>query len=166
MTLMAADILLDDVITEPRYLVFLDFDIPLYLTNGPGMTWDGHDWMPAPITVGAIDMDAAGSMRLSVSLSNLDRTYGAVVGRDVAQDRAVKIWLTYKDGAVFAPTLFAAGVMDGATIGPTVNISVISRSAAYGSSPRVICAPPVFNHMPPPGTVLVSGNVRFILEAR
>jgi hypothetical protein len=102
-----------------------------------------------------------------LAFANHDRTLGALVLSQVAQDRSVKVWETYEEnGVALSPVLFADGVMDGADIGEQVTISVISKSTAYGTTPRILCGPPLMNHLPASGTVLKTGSVTITIRSR
>jgi len=153
------------VVTNPYYLVELQFAPILYLSSGPDITWDGHDWKAAPVRVSSIDMDMLGQQDLSLSIANHDRTFGAFLLQEKAQERVVRVWLTYDDPG-FKPMLLADGFMDGAAVGEFVQIKVISRSTAYGTTPRIICSPPLFNHLPAPGSTLTAGSTTITIEDR
>lgn len=155
-----------DVVTEPIYLVELGFDPIWRITNAQDLNWDGHDWVSAPLHVSSIDNDAVGGQTVSIEINNHDRVPGALVLSQVAQDRPARVWLAYKDIATSTPLLIADGMMDGASVGEKVQINIISRSTAYGTTPRILCAPPLMNHLPKPGTVLKTGNVSIVLRSR
>ena len=158
------DSVLRQTLTDPTYLVELGFDPPLYLSTGQSVQWDGHHWEQAPLSVSTITSDATGSQSISLSIGNQDRAYGALVLSQRAKDRYVKCWIAYAAGG--DPVLFADGIMDGASVGEEVQIGVIGRSTSYGSVPRIICAPPLMNHLPPSGTVIRFGTVRYTINSR
>ena len=56
--------------------------------------------------------------------------------------------------------------MDGAQIGEQVSINVIGKTTAYGPTPRIMCGPPLMNHLPQAGKVITTGNVTITLESR
>lgn len=156
----------EDAVTKPIYLVELGFDPILRFSSGPDIVWDNVYWEKAPIQVGSIDNDAVGGQSVTLRIANHDRKIGAFVLSQVAQDRLVKVWFTYEIVDNLRPILFAKGVMDGAKIGEFVDISVISESTVYGSTPRIICGPPLMNHLPESGTVIKTGNVTIKIESR
>lgn len=153
-------------ITRPVYLIELGFTPPLYLSNAGNIQWDGHYWQSASIDVGQIDNDAVGGQTVSIRIANHDRIIGALVLSQIAQDRDVRIWAGYDDLTQSPPILFAEGVMDGASVGEYVDIAIISKSTAYGSTPRILCGPPLFNHLPQSGTTLKAGHVTITLRSR
>ncbi|MFN2199977.1 MAG: hypothetical protein ACK2UO_02165 [Caldilineaceae bacterium] len=155
----------DNLVTAPQYLIEMGFEQPLYLTSGPDLTWDGHDWKAAPIGVSGIDLDVTAQQNVSLEIANHDRVFGALVMSENAHGQPVKIWLTYRE-PLFEPMLLADGQMDGAVIGEFVRINVISRSTAYGTTPRIVCAPPLFNHLPAPGSIIELGTVKITIESR
>ena len=152
--------------TEPIYLIELGFTPTLYLSNSQDILWDGKYWMSAPVEVSSIDNDAVGGQSVSLRLNNHDRTFGALVLSQVAQDRTAKIWATYDDPSTSPPVLFADGVMDGAQVGASVDISIISKSTAYGTTPRILCGPPLMNHLPVSGTVIKIGSAEITIRSR
>jgi hypothetical protein len=115
-----------------------------------------------------METDVLGRVSASISMSNLDRVLGTVVLQQNAKDHDIKIYVHYPSGSAGSvdPMLLVEGIMDGASVSERVFINVISRSAYFGSSPRIVCAPPVFNHLPPTGTVLNWGSVTLTLERR
>jgi hypothetical protein len=158
--------LLAQTLTEPTYLIELGFDPRLYFTNGKSETWNGHNWTEGPISISGLSTDATGALSMTVTMLNHDLTFGALVLGQGARDRSVRVWIAPTDPAVEPPVMLADGMMDGGTVGEKVSINVIGRSTYFGSSPRLICAPPLFNHLPADGTVLTWGSVTYKLEAR
>ena len=157
--------MVSDPLVTPFYLVELGFTPTLYLSSGPTITWDGHTWVAAPLEVSQINLDITAEQTTSLRIANHDRSIGAILLNESAQDKPVKIWLNYDDPA-FTPVLMSEGQMDGAQIGEFIELAVISRSTAYGSTPRIICSPPLFNHLPPPGTVIKHGTRQITIEVR
>jgi hypothetical protein len=155
-----------DTVTEPIYLIELGFSPVLYLSSSKDLLWNGQYWKSAPVEVSTIDHTAVGGQAVSLSFANHDRTFGALVLSQVAQDRLVKVWEAYDNAGTLNPVLFADGVMDGAEIGEQVTLNVISKSTAYGSTPRILCGPPLMNHLPPSGTVLKAGSVTITIRSR
>ena len=157
---------LSDAITEPIYLIELGFSPVLHLSNSKDLLWNGQYWRSAPVEVSTIEHTAVGGQSVSLSFANHDRTFGALVLSQVAQDRSAKIWEAYDNSGTLSPILFADGVMDGADIGEQVTINIISKSTAYGTTPRILCGPPLMNHLPASGTVLTAGSVTITIRSR
>lgn len=155
---------LTQVLTKPIYLVEIRFDPVVRISNAKDTLWNGYHWMAAPIEIGSIDNDALGGQTVSMRVNNADRAFGAMVLSQGVQDRPIKIWLTYDP--LTAPILFVDGVMDSAGVGQYVDVNIISRSTFYGSTPRILCGPPLMNHLPPDGTVLKTGNVSYTIRSR
>jgi len=154
-----------EVVTQPIYLIELGFDPAVRISTSRELVWDGFYWRAAPVTVSSIDNTSLGGQQATLRFANQDRVWGALVLSQVAQDRPVKIWLTYYDAAA-EPILYCDGMMDGAAVGADVTLNVIARSTAYGSTPRLLCGPPFMNHLPPAGTELKAGNVTITLTPR
>lgn len=160
--------LVTDQVTRPVYLVELGFRLPMHLSSGVDGDWDGKDWLSAPVTVSELVTDATGNAALTLTFANHDLIYGALILSEPVDDIPIKVWITYLEvNDDFAePILLMDGFKDGAEIGASVNLHVVSRTTRYGTSPRVICAPPLMNHLPTSGTVLMSGNVRYEINTR
>ena len=159
---------LDDQLTRPVYLVELGFSPAVRMSSGAEVTWGGYVWQDLGVDVSSLSTDTVGRASASLSVSNLDRTLGVLVLSQAAKDRVAKIYAYYPEGSagVIAPRLLVDGVMDGASVGQRVDISVISRASYFGSTPRIVCAPPTFNHLPPAGTTLAWGGATLTLERR
>lgn len=157
---------LHEAVTAPVYLVELGFDPVLRLSNADDVVWDGKLWKAAPVRVSTISNTALGGQRVSLTLNNLDRAFGALVLAQGTKEREARVWLAYADPGVTTPRLMADGFMDGASVGPEVNISIVARSTVYGTTPRIICAPPLMNHLPQAGTVIKTGNTTITLRSR
>lgn len=155
-----------DVVTRPTYLVELGFAPPIRLSTGPTVSWGGYSWFAAPVDVGSVDINSHGDLQVSVSLNNLDRTYGVLVLNQGTRGRSCRIWGLYGDPATNAPILFAEGVMDGARVEDTVDLNIVGQSSLYGGTPRVLCLPPLFNHMPPDGTEIRWGATLITITSR
>ena len=155
-----------EVVTKPIYLVELGFSPVVRISTAGSIVWNGFHWQAAPVTVSSIDNTSLGGQQATLRFANQDRVWGALVLSQVAQDRPVKIWLAYRDLSMSDPMLFCDGMMDGASVGEAVVLNVIARSTAYGSTPRLLCGPPLMNHLPPAGTELKAGSVTIKLEPR
>lgn len=156
-----------EIVTVPVYLIYLGFSTPLSISSGPAIDWNGTAYSPMAVQVSEIASEVTGSQNINLQFSNENRQLGAIVLNEAARDKPVKIWLTYyRDGTKTEPILMAEGVMDGAEIKERVTISVISKSLWYGSSPRLVCRPPVYNNLPVSGSVLTWGNVTYKIVSR
>lgn len=142
-------------ITRPSYLIELGFTPTFYLSTSETTIWNSITWTEAPIRVGQVSTDAKGDQAVSVTIANHDRVIGSIVLKQVARDKIVKIWARQGDDT---PVLIVDGIMDGAKVGEFVDLSIISRSAYYGSSPRYRCFSPIFNHLPQEGVKITWGS--------
>lgn len=158
---------LSDTLTAPIYLVKLNFSIPFYLSSGPEVSWDGATWQEEGIVVRRVEVDTLGRAAISLAISNLDRIMGQLVLGQPTKDRFVQVYAYYPSGSAGAidPIFLVDGVIDGASVGEVVSFRVISKSAWFGSTPRLICGPPTFNHLPPDGTILRWGYNELILKS-
>lgn len=156
---------LTDTVTKPVYLVQLDFSPPVYLSTAQEVSWGGYTWEPFAVSVGRVAFNTLGSANVNISVNNLDRSFGVLVLNQGARDRGAKVYVYYPEGPI-DPFMLSEGVMDGCSIDEQVQINIVSRSSYYGRTPRILCAPPVFNHLPPTGTVIRWSNTSITLERR
>ena len=151
-------------VTAPRWLVRMDFDTPMRLTNGESVIWpaQGGMFMQA-------DIDVAYGEVPRVTVFNESRAIGATVLNQGTAGRAIVIWQAYRtDGATSSlsdhaePVKLFEGQMASATIAESVAIHCRRTAPLY--TPRVYVRPPTFNHLPRRGSVIVMPNHKITLE--
>lgn len=157
------------VVTRPVYLVELSFSVPLYLSTGGLVAWNGQDWLPSGATVESLHELPGGSITGRLTLANSDRAMGALVLGEGVRDRACRVWQIY-GGAPYDSgdaVLRFDGAMDAVEeIGDRVVIALVSAGMSLAWAPRLFWAPPMCNHLPPPGTVLLWNGEKYELEGR
>lgn len=158
---------LNNPVTSPAFHLELGFAPPVRYCSAGTVNWNGFSWVEKGFEVSELDVDVRGLERMTVTCENLDLQLGVVTLAQVAKDKPVKIWLTYDPWKPDSPRqLLMSGFMDGAVIGDYIVYQVISDSTYYGAAPRVNCAPPVFNHLPPSGTIVRWGSTEVTVETR
>jgi len=158
-------------VTEPGYLVQIDFSAPVRLSSRGDVSWSSNAWVAWDIRIGGLLSDGSVSAQNgSLQLGNTDYTIGALVLAEGVAGRAVNIWKFY--GATPAtgdPVLIFSGVADDATIEPdggTVNIGLQQQGGMTLYCPRTyITRAAGFSFLPARGTLIQWNGETFKLEA-
>lgn len=143
-------------VTEPGYLVYLGFGVPLRHSTRATLSFDGYTWSGGIGTRVASVSEAAAS----IELRNTDLSASALVLNYNLADIAAEVYQLYAGDA----TLLFSGYLDSAQIGERVILNARAMSAARKVPNRYI-AYPAFNHLVPPGTQLRWGLDTVTLEA-
>jgi hypothetical protein len=142
------------------YLIELGFSQPLRLSTREQLTWAGQVWQRTGARLGSIQAEQA-----EIDLANHDYAAGALVLTEGVKDKPVVIYQLSGPGPWAtddAEELFRGVMDDVPQITERVRIRCTRQSISTTTSPRDVVAPPICNHLVPPGTTI--GNV--ILEAR
>jgi len=151
-------------VTNPGYLVSMDFNTPRYWSTLGDVTWGGHDWVATDVKVGELSRDLSANKTANISLANYDGVMGTLVDTEKVGDRAVLIYAVYA-GAPTEAQLEFGGVGDAAEIDARVSISFVGQSTARAFSPRRRIGPATgFTVLMPAGSVLTIGNEKYVLE--
>lgn len=140
-----------ETFTEPTYLVFMDFDTPVYLSSRGQISYGGNTYLAADLSVRLSETP-------TLSILNESTTLGAVVLVDGTAGRAVKIYQQYGSDTL----LLFDGEMGEARIG--VNIVIGCRKTRPLRTPRLHVGPPVFNWVPKKGARFETPKGTVILE--
>ena len=156
------------VITQPFYVAYLGFPAPVRLSTRGAVTWNSQTWLEEDLKIQALSTSKGAILSGALRIANHTNTYSSLILNNGVANRICKIWALYGAGPYSAgdAVLLFDGVMDGADIGVYVKIQITSQSLRTSFVPRFTCAPPVFNHMPPRGTVITWQNEQFILEGK
>lgn len=121
-------------VTQPGYLVQIDFASPLRLSGRGAITWAGQSWAAWDVRIDGIGIDGAASAQNgSVTLGNADYTTGALVLGEGVSGRAVNIWKFYGEApALGDPVLVFSGVGDDAIISPDGGVVRIGLQQSGG----------------------------------
>ena len=83
-------------ITEPFYLVFMDFDVPVYLCSLKDITIDSNSFNGSrTIKVSAIKTDSAGNQTGSIQLSDIDDLVSGLILSEGCAEKVIKIYKGY-----------------------------------------------------------------------
>jgi len=153
-------------VARPLYLLELGFSAVEHLSTRGDVNWNGQTWTANGVSVGRITPATAdGAQTAEITLPNDSYAYSAIVLGE-GKGAALRIWKLYgeppfADGD--AVELFN-GVMDVARLGDVVRITATAAGRNNEQVPHLLFAPPVFNHLPAPGTVFFWRGDRVILE--
>lgn len=164
--MLSIDPLTQGAVTRPNLLVELHFAPVLRFTTGNAVVWNGYNWREAPVELTTIKIAVTGDVSASLKLGNLGREFGVLILNQGTAGRRCRIWSFFSDPVASPPRLIFDGYMDASKFNESVTISLVGRSAYYGQTPHVVCVPPLFNHLPKPGSELVWGSTRILLSPR
>lgn len=155
-------------VARPLYLLELGFSTVEHLSTRGDVTWAGQTWTANGVSVGRITPATAdGAQRAEITLPNDTYAYSAIVLGEGIEGASLKIWKLYGE-APFADedaVQVFDGVMDVARLGDVVRITATSGGRDNEQVPHLLFAPPVFNHLPAPGTIFYWRGERVTLEA-
>jgi len=154
-------------VIQPLFLVQMGFSAALYLSSrGDIADWNGIAWTGSGIAVGQISQDNAGIIQTNLTMLNGDASISALLLSEGARNIAVSIWKS--DGTALAvgdPELLFEGVTNGASIDrDQCRIALRSDADGLNIACRQPVGPPVFNHIPAPGTELAWGGEKIDLD--
>lgn len=147
-------------ITTPIYLVELGFNTPLYYSSRQQVLYGGNTFTEDKLTKVALK-DTKGIMSARLHISNIDLNIGNTAIAETLQGKTCKVYIDY---TIAGTTSDAILLLDGIvneisninTKEVVLNATSISVNIAY--SPRIYCAPPLFNHAVPAGTLINWGG--------
>ena len=144
-------------VTKPFFVMQLGFPSNLFYSTRGTVSWNSVTWTGVDAKLNALNTDRNGTIRGSIEVANHDNVMSALVLNHGVQNRECKIWKLYGDGpfAVEDAVQVFDGVMDGVPgIGNYVQITIASEGLFSQYTPRILCSPPTFNHLPPRGTII------------
>jgi len=154
-------------ITEPFYLLHLGFDVPVYFCSLKTITIDAITWSASrKFTVSGLASNAAKSRSASLTIDNVDSLVSGLILSEGCAGKDCQIYKGYGTPIAADLELLFYGEMDSATINTdNVSISLIAKNSTR-FTPNIFIAAPLFNHLPPAGTVIKSGNTTITLKAQ
>ena len=152
------------VFTQPMYFLALHFSPVLRYSTLGERNWSGYQWAGTGAQIESLS-DDNGHMSGVISVPNADLSFGALVLSQGARGKACEIWAADASALDTAdPVQIFSGYMDAAEIGMRVTIEIVSDRWEAAFLPRVVCAPPIFNHLPASGTLLKWGGDTYELR--
>lgn len=152
---------LQDTAVERRWLLYLGYSVPLRMYSGIGsVTWNSQTWSQAPFETRGPRIQPDGSAELELEFGNLDNTYTALfLGPEGVRNIACQLYHWDKDAE-----LVFDGRLTACDIGRRCRVQAMSESMDRAHAPRLITSPPVHNHLIAPGTSIVWGGDKYIIE--
>lgn len=167
--------------TRPIYLIVIDAAGQEYLSTSGTHSIDDIPYTPGDVGLRAVTDWSEATITLRPTPARVERAIGGEWRRgscDIYLLPATRYPLIYEDGYVedgYAmqgdtygdPILLLPGAMSAARVTDRgVEYRVVHRARTARWSPPIRVAPPAFNHLPRPGTIITWGGERFVLEAR
>lgn len=139
---------INEVVTQPRYLIEIHFSQVIRLSTGEQTAWLGNLYTAAGANVEQMNIGESAV----VSLPNADFIYSAVMLREGSRDKNIKIWIAYSDAPTeLSPVLLFDGFIDSTKVGIRATL-FCSAESSFLISPRIVGSAPLMNHIPPEGT--------------
>lgn len=154
-------------ITRPLLLIELSLSPVQRWSTGGAVTWNGYAWSASGARVEDLSELPGAAIEGRISAPNADGALGALLLAQGATDLPCRIWALYGDGPYSeadAVMLFD-GVVDGTECGLRAVMSLITAGRRRLTAPRIRCAAPLCNFMPPAGTLLVWNGDRYELTS-
>lgn len=143
-------------VTEPFWLVMMDFDPAIRFSTAGTIDWDGHSWVAGPIEV---DFDDSPTL----TIFNESTLIGQTVLVKGTAGRTVCLYQGhYNASGHTVPRLMFIGELGESVIDTYVTIQCKLSPPQY--TPRHTVSPPVFNHLPKAGTRIETLSETIILE--
>lgn len=154
-------------LTQPGYLVQIDWSVPVYLCSRDDTEWAGRLWVGAPLEVRGLTWTGAAEQKGVVAIGNADGSVGIVALREGAADVRIQIWIF--DAAALAdddPVPVFDGSGDACEIErKEVRINITSRRSRALFAPRTyITAANGFSIIPTEGRTLPWGGERYVFK--
>ncbi len=156
-------------VTRPGYLVEMMFSTRLLLSSRGGLTWNGLYWSPRGLSVSGLSNSGSGGACGELRISNTDLLMSALVLGEGVSGRPIRIWQFYGDTpAADEALLVFEGLGDEAAVADDAVAIKLSPGALRSlSAPRLRITPAAgFNHLTPPGTVILFGGGKITLKGR
>ncbi len=153
-------------VTQPGYLVQIDFSTPVRLSTLGDLSFNGYTWTAADIKVRGLGVDEKGGQGGSLVFANtLDDVGALVLGEGIA-DRRVRVWACDAGAATHSVAIFD-GVGDDASIAENGAVTITLAASAMATSHwprRRINRATGFTTLMPAGARLTVGGQPYILE--
>jgi hypothetical protein len=151
-------------ITQPGYLVELDFSTVQRFSSRGDVSWNSFTWLNNNVVVGQLQEAPNGSVQLALAIGNADLAFGAVCLNEAPQEKTVTVWAFYEGATASGdPVQIFSGVIDGCDISEAmVNLQLRDLNSRTLFIPRRRATPATgFNHLLPSGRVIQFGGVRY-----
>ena len=155
-------------VTAPLYLVELQFNTPKYYSSRQELTIGAVTYEANKLISTKLSVSAKGIVTGTISISNIDLAMGATALAETLQGKTCKVSTSHTTDS----SLLLANtevLLEGEVIGVSsisekeviLNISSVNANIMY--TPRIYCAPNLFNHAIPVGTLITWGDSTYEL---
>ena len=149
-------------VTEPVYLLQIDFSTTIYLSSREEITWNSKTWTGGnKFTLRYRNTDNGGN-RGNIVFANVNNAFSALILNNSIQGTPISIYQYYDSDAVFLLT----GIMDNASIKEknyAANITFAARQKQV-KVPNLLMEPPVFNRLIPSEYSLKINNRQYRID--
>jgi hypothetical protein len=157
------------IVTQPAYLIQINWSTVSRLTTGATLTWGGYSWLSESVALSGLQWGKDGLQSATLRLGNNDQRYSALALNEGVADVPIVVY-AYDQAATAAgdPVKVFEGVGGKVDLNDdTVTITLRTAKARALTCPRTRVSPANgFNHLPPRGTVIMWGTQRYVLEGR
>lgn len=154
-------------ITTPIFIAEIVFATPLRLSSRGEITWNGQTWTANGFRLDGPRPAAGGALTGRIILPNFDRAISNLIRTEGTFGKPCRIWQLFGAGphAIEDAEQIFDGELDAVPeMGDWVTVDIHSTGRLQQTSPRLFFAPPVFNHSPAPGTVIVWEGERIEIQ--
>lgn len=166
----ALDTAQQQTVIEPVFLIELFFrSLTLRYSTRQTVTYNGNTYVGGHgARVTTIKTTGSGAMTAEVEIPNYNRALSALVLGEGINNVTAKIRKGYGSGDTLAADVviprFIGVISSVPAIGDVVRLSLVTDNIMTQYSPRTLIGPPVFNHIPRSGTILIWGGETYVLE--
>lgn len=156
---------LGKTVTQPGWLVFVNWPTPVRLSSLGTVTYGGQTFSAANVDVSNLRMDGM-KVSGSISLGNADNGYGSLVLTYGIAGTQIKVW-GFDGDAVASDDdfVFMADAVGGKSKINLDKVAIDLRdSTAFVYSPRTYVTAPTFTYLIPAGTILKINDQTFKVE--
>lgn len=155
------------VVTQPGYLVELQFSTLIRYSSRGDVTWNGNIFANYDVKVDSRQINAKGGAECRISIGNSDLTFSALMLNEDPQDKPVRVWKFY-EGATFVadPIEVFSGVVDSVDFAhDAVSLNLSQGNAGTMFIPKGrITREAGFLRLSPAGRIIQFAGQKFKLE--
>lgn len=142
-------------VSEPRYFVELEFgpsDFLRFNNTDEIIQLNSNDHYPWSFSIASLNVNRVGKAECTLNFDNTDLTLGVEFLTRSSANHKGRVWLSYAHWTSGeAPILLIDGWLDGCQVDGRVQVNIVSTTLHRGGAPRLMFAPPLFNHLPGSG---------------
>jgi hypothetical protein len=155
------------IVTQPAYLIQINWSTVSRLTTGATLTWGGYSWLSESVALSGLQWGKDGLQGATLRLGNNDQRYSALTLNNATAGVSAVVY-AYDQAATAAgdPVKVFDGYCGKVDLDDD-SVTIALRTDGALTCPRTRVSPANgFNHLPPRGTVIMWGAQRYVLEGR